>query len=233
MCGGLYLENDAELEGKKKVSFGIFPLFKTYTVTRFCSASLYHQRDWKDDVFAEENSFIVIALKSGYPLIKSLIKHLQQKTVPLRGLMVSSNIWFYSNSVLTDGHTSYSCKDLACINEVQPWSSTQTDRRVLARAFIEALRAISFTPFMIVEEGNPRHFDHDTGTLISRCYHIYRTAIETAIENAFKVRNVVWLSKTSGIGLLDRPWDADLFLSCFFSLIRGGHVWSNRRSQML
>lgn len=122
MCGGLYLENDAELEEKKKVSFVAFPLFKTYILTWFCSASIYHQRDWKDDVFVEENSFIVMALKSGYPLIKSLIKHLQQKTGPLRELMVSSNIWFYSNSVLPDGHTSYNCKDSARINEAQPWT---------------------------------------------------------------------------------------------------------------
>lgn len=101
-CAVDYTWKTIELQGKKKVSFVVFPLFKTYTVTRFCSASVYPQWDWKDDVFVEENSFIVIALKSGYPLIESLIKHLQQKTVPLRELMVSSNIWFYSNSVLTD-----------------------------------------------------------------------------------------------------------------------------------
>lgn len=101
MCCGLYLENDAELEGKRKMPFLVFPLFKIY---------IYHQRDWK-----EESIFIVIALTLSYALIKTLIKHLQQETMPLRELMLSSNIWFYSNLVLT----SYNCKDFACVDEVQ------------------------------------------------------------------------------------------------------------------
>lgn len=119
-CAVDYTWKTTKLEGKKDNVHSFHSL--GHILSHCSSMHLFTIRGVEKMMSLWGNSFMVIALKFSYPLIKSSIKQLQQKTVPLRELMLSSNTQFYSNLVLTDGCTSYNCKDFArrsCVNEVQ------------------------------------------------------------------------------------------------------------------
>lgn len=103
---------------KKYVLFGFHSL--RHILSHGSAMHLFTITGFEKIMSSWRNSFTVIELKFNYPLLK-ILTHLQQKTAPLRELMLSTNIWFYSNLVLTDGCTSNNCKDFtlcSCPNEV-------------------------------------------------------------------------------------------------------------------